>query len=215
MLGLLSWALAESSASPLEFYQRLGFQDELLAPLEDKLSCVSRLLLEPFLKQDRYNLQEWNLGPRMNELLGDLRWNFRVAGPPALLHFMRALSGLIKQLQSLGEPVNWHNELTSLLDLPAPPPPSSVKEESPPELGEATFLKLTVSEKGKTKVQLTFGLQVLESLESLMEDDLLTKLRLQNISPGEIGRDAIEQGYPKKELFSLSEGEKLVRVWLE
>jgi len=34
-------------------------------------------------------------------LLGDFRWNFRIAGPPELIFFMRAYQGLIQYLKAL------------------------------------------------------------------------------------------------------------------
>ena len=48
----------------------MGFVMEALAPIRSKLPALSRVLLEPFAHPGEFDLNQWNLGPRMVELLG-------------------------------------------------------------------------------------------------------------------------------------------------
>jgi hypothetical protein len=51
------------------------------------------VLFEPFLVEYRYDLADWRLAERVGDILGDDRWNFRIAGPADLILLLRAWHG--------------------------------------------------------------------------------------------------------------------------
>jgi predicted unusual protein kinase regulating ubiquinone biosynthesis (AarF/ABC1/UbiB family) len=71
----------------------LGFDREFLEPIAAKLPALCRVLFEPFLVEYRYDLADWRLAERVGDILGDDRWNFRIAGPADLILLLRAWHG--------------------------------------------------------------------------------------------------------------------------
>ncbi|MCB0331012.1 MAG: AarF/ABC1/UbiB kinase family protein [Bdellovibrionales bacterium] len=217
--NLIEWGL-HREGDLLQIYTTMGFRPELLETISQKLAELSLVLLEPLLTPGVYDLTRWNLSSRIERILGEDRWNFRVAGPPSLFLFMRSVSGLIHYLHALDIPLNWNLELTRVMEEQPTIPPSSAQRETeiledPRIEGIASHLKISVTENNQPKVQLTFGLKSVMNLEALMDEPLLRKLQMKGIEPAQLAKAAADEGYPKKELFSLEEEKKLVRVWLE
>jgi len=80
-LARLIQATIARTEPPWPLFLKLGFNHEYLEPMADKLPALCRTLFEPFCVEYPYDLADWQLGSRMSDLLGDDRWNFRIAGP--------------------------------------------------------------------------------------------------------------------------------------
>ncbi len=190
----------------------LGFTPELLEPMAEALPAVSRVLLEPLLLERPFHARDWRLGARLTEALGQHRWNFRAAGPASLLFVLRAFHGLVRHLDVLDAPIAWGPLLDEARAPPLPPPPA------PPEArgeGSARYLKVRVTEAGRTRVALTFRADVTAHLEDLLPEDLPRRLAARGLQPAGIGAAAVAAGLRPSELFHLDEGDRQVRVWLE
>lgn len=204
----------------LELYVQLGFDRELLEPLADRLPNLTGILAEPFHAAEPFDADEWRLSERIEELLGDDRWNFRFAGPASLLFFIRALSGLFVQLGALKVKFSWADELTAVLSEASSgsgggAPVQAVSDAPAGDEQRARHLRIAVHERGEVKVQLTFRSESIEWLDELIPPEVLEKLSEQAIDVMAIARTALDGGTLPQELFSLDDQGKRVRVWLE
>ena len=195
-------------------FEGLGFHSLLLTPMQHLLPDLCEILFEPFLKDEAFDLKSWRLGARVEETLGELRWNFRMAGPPALIYFVRAYQGLIQYLAALDEPVNWRAafERAGIRQAEEPRP---VAEARVCQTAKSEFLRIRVTREGRMKAELTFPVGAAENLPDLIPPDVEPKLAARNIDVVQISRSLIADGFPPGELFSLREGEDNFRIWLE
>ena len=205
----------ENPDAVLAAYVSMGFQQELLEPMADRLPALTEVLFEPFSTRGPFRMASWNLAERVSGILGDLRWNFRVAGPADLLFFIRAYQGLVQYLSALDAPVDWGIEFEKCWIDRVSRAPVNVPNSEPRRSMKSEKLCIKVMRGGETKVQLTFGAHVAENLADLIPDDLLPQLRERNIDVHAIAKEAARGGFAPGELFELAEGEKRVRVWLE
>ena len=205
------------------WFLTMGFNPVLLAPMRDRLPAIAGILCEPFLRPGvLISATDWRPGDRLASLLGPDRLGFRIAAPPELLYLMRVLHGLLRQLVTLAVPLDWggiacasglHGEpaagdpSTAAAPVPAAPhtPQPSMKSDT---------LHIHVTERGRTKVALSFGAGATDHLPDLVPVELRDRLRLRSIDLSQIAADARLRDYEPGELFSLEEGPKAVRVWL-
>ena len=106
LLGLIR-ATMRGDGSIDRLLLKLGFDRTLLEPLAHKLPALCRLLFEPFRTPGPFDLAQWRLAPRVADVLGDDRWNFRAAGPAELVFLLRAWHGMVYYLRGLDAPVDW------------------------------------------------------------------------------------------------------------
>jgi predicted unusual protein kinase regulating ubiquinone biosynthesis (AarF/ABC1/UbiB family) len=202
-----------------EAYVGMGFSARLLEPMATRLRAVTSVLFEPFHTAAPYDLRRWQLSARLAAVLGDDRWNFRFAGPASLLFVIRAFQGLCQYLHALEAPIDWRHELLAIPQTAGPRPSGPALSLSPMTKGSApmgaTTLRIRVDRNGENVVQLSFNAVAVGHLEELVPDDLGERLRCRGIDLGQIAEQAVAAGYPAGDLFTLSEGEKQVRVWLE
>lgn len=199
----------------------LGFRRELLAPIRSKLPALCFALLEPLCVEAKYDLWRWRRSERAEDILGEDRWNFRMSGPPSLIFVLRAFRGLTYYLEKLNSPVSWGIALRPYLQthwaaLEAWRPESMV-DSGGGFAGMAKLLKIRVTERGATKVALTFQSDAVDDLNELMDDDLTKRVRSQGIDLAGIVRRVRQTAFVPQELFAIEEaaGQRGVRVWLE
>lgn len=208
----------------LENYSALGFDTTLLEPISAALPAVSAVLALPFHAREPFDCSQWRLSKRIEEILGDDRWNFRFAGPASLLFFVRALSGLLVHLTALDARFSWAEEFERIVapgpagQSSSPGTATSARSGTFPTgaVGAgASTLRIAVMEGRTVKVQLTFRSECVERLAELMPPEVLEKLTERRIDVSVLSRKAIVEGLPAGDLFQLSEGTKSFRVWLE
>jgi hypothetical protein len=76
-------------------------------------------------------------------------------------------------------------------------------------------LRVAVWEADHARVNLTFNAVLAKSLLDLIPDNLGEKLRSRGVDVQRIADEAAERRFAPGELFRLTEGSKLVLVWLE
>ena len=211
-------ATEQGSDRLLAEFLRLGFDYDKLRPLEAKLPALCRVLLAPFLAEGPFQIHTWNLGEQVQQILGDDRWNFRLAGPPGLMFLLRSLHGMLHYLTQLKVAVDWR----SLMQKFAPPPTRSFalpllnEPIIPAQLAKAAeHLRIRVSQQGETRVQLTFPARAVENLADLMGEELLARIQAQGIQLAQIAEQVRQSDYAPGPLFELTTGDKRAAVWLE
>lgn len=193
----------------------LGFSAPLLEPITARLPELTRALIAPFVATTPRRVSEWRISERLAEILGEDRWNFRLAGPPEFTFFIRAFAGLLTQLDVLGAAVNMAEELHALPTFRSLPtytiPPGTRREDARP----ATHLRILVTQNGEIKAQVTMPGHSAENLAALIPDDVLASLPPRGIDVEDLSRRAKESGFAAQQLFSTHQEGKLVKVWLE
>lgn len=206
---------------PYSLLTALGFNEKFLEPIRGKLAALCNTLFDPFRCPGKYDLARWNRRQRMDDILGDDRWNFRLSGPAQLIFVMRAFKGLTFYLERLGADVAWsialrpwleeHQAALAAIDVSAPAGAAGTFENF------AKHLRIQVTENGQQKVALRFLGTVVDNLDEIMDDELTRRIAEQGIDLAAIVRDVRHSGYAPRELFRLEESDasKGVRVWLE
>jgi hypothetical protein len=218
-LSLIDMAEANRDGDPYPLFLKLGFDAAYLEPLAHKLPALSRILFEPFLLDGEYDVASWRLGERVSDILGDDRWNFRVAGPAGLILLMRVFHGLVHALKRLDAPVSWKHAMRPIRD-ELRPAARALALPVPPDARRgfarlAKYLLIQVTEHGMTKVRLTSPLQVVDDLEAVMDEGTLEKVRKRGIDLKRIVSRVRASGYAPQDVFTLDEGPKRIRVWLQ
>jgi predicted unusual protein kinase regulating ubiquinone biosynthesis (AarF/ABC1/UbiB family) len=212
-----SGALRATPGLALARYEALGFQRLLLTPLEPVLAELSAVLFEPFLQDRPFDMREWRMGERVEALLGELRWNFRIAGPPQMIFFMRAFQGLVQYLGALDAPVNWSAIYEPIARRVAKAGAPLAVDRAGAARGNwlSKALRIRVSRSGQIKADITFPASAAENLPDLLPEGVEAKLAGSAMDVAAMSRDLASRKFPAGELFSLEEGEKSFRVWLE
>lgn len=212
-------ATRRGDESPFPLFLKLGFSPDYLAPLAEKLPALCRAMFEPFCADYPYDVEQWRLGQRAADILGDDRWNFRIAGPPESLLLLRAWHGLTYYMRGLGAAVCWSGCVSRCIE-------ELGDELDGLELAQATgvengfqrlarWMKVRVIESDRVKVDLTMPAAAIESLDSLLDEDIRAKARARGVHVSELVAAVRRGGYAPRAVFSLAEGEKRVDVWLE
>ena len=213
ILKLIQTAM-ENRESPLPSYLAAGFKGEFLEPISHLLPALSGLLLEPFLEDRPFELAEWNLSKRMKLLLGEFRWNFRVAAPAHLLFLVRALNGFCLLLRRLDVKLNWHQAVLPFLkdrsqELGSMTLPRPVQEQE--FVGLSQHLKIKVVRDSVTRVELILPARAIESLNDFLDAELQRKIRERHIILSKLVDRVRQSGYRPQQVFRLaSESEQII-----
>lgn len=209
----------ERSDTVWQLFVQLGFDAEKLSPLRHKLPALCKILFEPFQSPRSYELKSWRLGERLRDLLGDDRWNFRLAAPPDLLPLVRAFHGVIYYLDGLNVPVAAQQTLQSCLATLGPEmaaiPALSGDDNKASVSRVACWLKVRVRRAGQTIVQLTLPGDAVERLSTLLDDALLRRIREQSIDLDRLTAAIRQRGFTPGPVFELTDDDREIAVWLE
>lgn len=212
---------AAKKGDPLPLLIELGFNADLLTPIRGKLPALCSVLFEPFSGPMKFDLTRWKRTERIDDILNDDRWNFRLAGPAKIILLMRAFRGVLYYLEKINEPVSWErifapiferyqNLVNTLQILPSPNSESSFES-------MAKHLRIEVFRDSLKKVSLTLPATAIEDLHNMMDDEVAKRIKARGIELTTIIQDARRNGYAPSELFELEipEESKLIRVWLD
>jgi predicted unusual protein kinase regulating ubiquinone biosynthesis (AarF/ABC1/UbiB family) len=219
LLRLIGMTEANADDDPYPLFLKLGFDPAYLEPIADRLPGLCRVLFEPFILASPYHVSRWHLGERVAGVLGEDRWNFRIAGPPSLILLMRMFHGLIHALATLDVELPWRfllepirqqfSQAVDALALAEPPQPAR-------GFGNvAKHLRIHVKREGQTRVQLTSPMQMIDQLDATLDVELRGQIAAQGIDLHEIVARVRASGYRPQEVFRLTTAEKDIRVWLE
>lgn len=199
----------------VHWYERAGFNRALLEPMAAKLPPLTALILEPFASSKPFSIDHWRLSERAERILGNDRWNFRVAGPPSLLGFIRAYFGIVKHLQALAPALDWRAALDGIpFDRPSPVAGANAAGEAP-ILSAPTDLRIRVQKQGRIRADLTFKGHLAAELPDLIPPEVAPELARRGIDVQQLAARAVENRFSPTTLFEFTDEEKSVRVWLE
>jgi predicted unusual protein kinase regulating ubiquinone biosynthesis (AarF/ABC1/UbiB family) len=211
-----------TSEELFDTYVALGFDRRLLEPMAGRLRAVTGVLFEPFHARGPYDIRRWRLSERLAEALDEDRWNFRFAGPASLLFLIRAFQGLVQYTRAFEAVVDWRHELLglprsagTLIDRPPAVHPAPTTASGGSNLMVATTLRLRVVRNGEPVVQLSFKASAVGHLQELVPEDLGERIRRRGLDLVRLAEQAVADGYPAGDIFTLTEDDRTVRVWLE
>ncbi len=219
ILRLISDSVAREF-DPTGWLIALGFKQSLIDPIRAKIPAVCSVLFQPFASPAKFDLASWNRSTRMDDILCDDRWNFRMAGPANLILLMRAFRGVLFYLEKLGTPISWerilapikakHDKQAAALSLP------EVGSSSNDVATIARHLRIEVYRDGSRKVSLTLPAASVEDLPEVMGEEIVEKVKERNIDLDKIVRSARKNGYAPMDLFRIDDPKehKSVRVWM-
>ena len=208
----------------LEGHHRMGFDLNLLKPIEEALAELSNVLFAPFKESKAFDFREWQVKVRVRDLLGEYRMNYRMAGPAEMVYLVRAFQGLTYYLKAFGAKVDWQTLFIETIGDKGGWKKTEQGKEKPLEnvpTAEnksemlADSLRIRVTEWGKDRVALAFSAAATDHLADLIPPDLGPKLKARGIAIPTIVDRAKASHYAPGELFCLEDGPKQVRVWLE
>jgi predicted unusual protein kinase regulating ubiquinone biosynthesis (AarF/ABC1/UbiB family) len=217
LLRLIHCAVARDE-HPWPWFLAMGFDPKYLEPLQAKLPALCQVLFEPFTQPMVYDVRSWKLSERVSDILGDDRWNFRLAGPPSLVFLLRAFHGLKFYLEGLGTPALWGRTWREIWQAESVAALSAMLPCSGPvhaDVSLARWLKVRVREQGATKVELTSPACAIDDLPTLLGDDLQRRLETAGHHLDDLVTDVRRRGYAPGPVFELREASKEVLVWLE
>ena len=191
-LSLLSlFQLCQYDKNPAPALIMLGFDKDLLEAVYSQLPALMMVLLDPFFSIQRFEFSKWNRREKVQDILGEQRWNFMAAAPAKLFLFMRSIYGLFHYSDKLAgglfcQPqiqkiINARSiEITNLLE-------ARQNDLLPVENnGLSKHLFITVLENGQQKVKLTLPGRAIDKLDTLIPPDVCKKLVEQNIDLTEL-----------------------------
>ncbi len=210
ILRALADKLTGKPFDTLSFFQQLGFDVKKLAPLEAKLDLLITILLEPFIANRPFNLNDWNYKKDIDTLLGEEKWWFRASGGTDFFLFMKGFMGLKNLLAHWQINLNWTQILKEFL--------KRVKDEIPEIAAyqgrtaalnfHGSNIQVQVKENGMEKVKMTMPFMVLFDLEEFIDDEVMIQIENEGQNLKDIVDFALKDGGRPKELINIKKGHK-------
>jgi predicted unusual protein kinase regulating ubiquinone biosynthesis (AarF/ABC1/UbiB family) len=224
-LGLLRIILALQKHEPLDpiaCLSMIGFDAEKLQDLRSTLPALLHVLFEPFLIEGPYDIKDWRMSERFDQIVGEMKWWFRSSAPPDLIFLMRTLHGLTTMLDRLDAKIPWRFILDKLCSDLYPQAEAVSLPEFPCDSekvlrldGIAKYLKVNVVKPNGNKVRLTMPARVADNIKSIIDPPVMESIERQQIDLAAIQKRVHETGFIPQTLFDLKDPEREVLVWLE
>lgn len=223
LLKLLDSCHAGREIDALRCFVAMGFDAEKLAYLNTKMPELCNILFRPFLVQRPFHTIEWRLSTSLQASLGEQRWWFRAAGPADLMLLLRAFHGVGQQLEQLDIALPWWPLLRHVvgdalleearaLELPAP----ANSRVTGMTYAGARRLSVRITENGVSTVSLDLPAEAATDLASIIPKPVMAEIQTAlDIDLSGLTRRLQQEGISPQELFSLDNGHKQCRVWLE
>jgi hypothetical protein len=180
----------------------LGFNKELLRPMESKLSSFLDIIFEPWLAEGNYCINNWNPVEKIDLLFGDYKWNLRSASPYIYFKLTRSMIG-IKKLFSFGE--HKTNIFKTIYNNVIQDHFSELESltESDFEKDKEQIINIIVKEDGREKVNIKLPFIVIYDIKSYISSETLVKIKSKGIDLDKVVRDALVN--ERTEIFTLTD----------
>lgn len=205
-------------AEPFDCFVAMGFSARHLEPIASSLVDLSDALLAPFLSEGPFDTRSWRLGARFEQLLGELRWWFRAAGPPELFLLLRAFQGVVQQLEALDVALPWWplaKRATRGLEFASLPSSGAYPERHGAAEPSARLLKVRVVEGDVTLVSLAFPAREALRLTEIVPGDVQSRIRASGDDLHDIQARLAQRGVHVGPLLDRAVGVRRYEVWLE
>lgn len=219
LIYIIHNTIEERDINLLGVYKLLGFDNEKLKHSKQCLNLITKYLFEPFIYSHAYNIKSWDLNEKLNKTLGEQKWWFRSAGDTVVFQIMRSLMGIISILNKLDEPVVWKKIFYEVVDLEEIKNFESEipidKDEVPCFTSMAKNLNISIIKEGIEKVNINMPSSVIIELDSVISDEIKTKLAKRNIIITDIIKTSLGNGLIPQEVFKLEEENSIYTVSLK
>ena len=185
------------------------------------LPGLMSVLFEPFLTEAPFNVNNWRINERFDQIVGDMKWWFRSSAPPQIIFLMRIFYGLITMLSRLDVSLSWKLTMDNILSDIYPEAralilPEVDKEFQTPAFDSiARFLKVSVVKANGSKINLTMPGRCVDDIEGEMEESIKQSIHKQNINLIAIQDKVRKSGFLPQTLFELQDEDHTIKVWLE
>ena len=98
----------------LDLLVQVGFAREKLTPIKPQLSELLNIIFEPFLESRPYDLSQWRIKERVDQVLGEKKWWFRSAGNTDFFEIMKSFFGVVNLLEILEAKISWHEVMEAI-----------------------------------------------------------------------------------------------------
>ena len=206
---------------PVTCFSALGFDPEKLKDLRLTLPALMSVLFEPFLVEGPYNIKDWRMSERFDQIVGEMKWWFRSAAPPKLIFLMRTLHGLTTMLNRLDVPLPWQFIMDKIVSDIYPEaralslPEIASNSQGPAFDSIAKYMKVHVVKSNGNKISLTMPGRCADDIEGVMDDPVKESIQRQKIDLVAIQDKARKSGFVPQILFELHDEERDMKVWLE
>jgi hypothetical protein len=214
---LALFSMTANKQNPLAALLAVGFDVDMLLPLQGRLSAMMMVLLEPFISENKFVFDKWNRKERIGDILGEDRWNFMVAAPSELFLFMRSIYGLFHYSEKLTGSIYCKPALDRVLLYYKDELVKSAnvfQADFPVEEGLSEYMIISVKESGAQKVKLTMPARAIDNLTTIIPPDIGKKLFEQKIDTKALVKKVRQNCYRPQEVFDLKDGDKQISVYL-
>jgi predicted unusual protein kinase regulating ubiquinone biosynthesis (AarF/ABC1/UbiB family) len=202
----------------LGHFENIGFDLNKLVHFQNLIPNLLQVLFDPFLLNSPYNLHNWRMEERINQLLGENKWWFRSSGNSNFLELMKSFFGLIKVIEYLNIKLNWQELFLNNAD--------SFKLSSlenglnnyintiPKNKELAKSLVIQIIKDNKEHVKVELPATTFFELENLISDDIKLKLQIRKIDIMKIKEDYLEKGLRAGQVFTLDDQNSTFKIFL-
>jgi predicted unusual protein kinase regulating ubiquinone biosynthesis (AarF/ABC1/UbiB family) len=208
----------QSNINYIPLLATIGFNAEKLVHIEDYLPPLLEAIFSPYCSNLKFDLKNYNINKIVENILGENKWWFRMAGNEEVFSMMRSFSLLLKTLSRLDIPLffkmhlnkDLHEDfLTKADELTLSP---GTKENY--FNNTAKNLHLKVTENGIEKVFLSMPSTVLQDIENYINDDIRDRIIKEGISLEKIIQTAYKNKLQPQKLIHLQGDDKEVLIYL-
>jgi predicted unusual protein kinase regulating ubiquinone biosynthesis (AarF/ABC1/UbiB family) len=206
---------------PLSCLTALGFDPIKLKDLRFMLPALMSVLFEPFLIEVPYNVNDWRLKERFDQIVGDMKWCFRSSAPPQMIFLMRTLHCLTTMLNRLDASLSWKLTMDNILSDIYPEAKALILPEVDQGLQASSFdsiaryLKVYVVNANGSKISITMPGRCANDIEGEMEESIIESISKHNINLMSIQDQARKSGFMPQTLFEVQDEERKIKAWLE
>tara|TARA_Y100001960_G_scaffold230004_1_gene241306 strand:- start:394 stop:1938 length:1545 start_codon:yes stop_codon:yes gene_type:complete len=206
---------------PLTCLNALGFDLNKLKDLRLKLPALMSILFEPFLVETPYNISDWRVNERFDQIAGDMKWSFYSSAPPQMIFLIRILHGLTTMLKRLDASLSWKlimdNTLSDIYPqaraLPLPEIDKSLQTLGFDSI--ARYLKVYVAKADGSEISLTMPGICANDIEGEMEESIKKLIYKHKVNLISVQNKIRKSGFVAQTLFELQDEKCNIKVWLE
>lgn len=221
--GFKSLLLAvKNHQDPMPALNQLGFQLELLQPIEKEILPYLEISLAPFLCEAEFDFTSWQRKEKAHALLGEKRWTFMQAAPPNLFAWMRCFQGWFYWHGILNRPFKYGPALFKKLQGLDRAIIGDVKHTTETFMKSArgtsrmarTQLHIHVKVQGESRVKLSLPGHCAGMLGDLMDPEIKSQIESQGIDLIKLSHQCVKSDFAPSDIFRWENDSKSVHIFL-
>jgi len=222
LLQLIIATREREKISQLQCFVALGFDLNKLANIERELPALTKILLKPFIVDEPFDVNKWNIKESFELILEERKWWFRTAGPSDLFLLMRAFQGAMRQLDKLNAKLPWWKILIQAIGEEALQKarnfvlPKLQSYKKPPITNAiASSLNIKITDKDEVIIDLNLPPDAALTLDELIPEIVLNDLISQGWEMNKLREKLISTKLAPQQIYQQKIGGKNYKIWLE